>query len=176
MASIFALKRNEQRDFVKVPRSARSKFCDLQNAHYVKCYIIEQYSVTEDIELCTLFCNDELEAEDFSNDESADDTNLPVTATLQGNSILTSHLRSVVDGNKLLLDIQTLYGTYIFLDEVQFVESDFRPGTPEDLPLPCNQLSLLRKARELQSMLCCRARLMLDTLCVTLTFKVEIFV
>ena len=153
MASIFALKKNEQRNFVKVPRQARSKFREIENAHYVKCYIIEQYSVTEEIELCTLFCNDELEAEDFSNDESADDTNLPVTATLQGNSILTSHLRSVVDGNKLLLDIQTLYGTYIFLDEVQFIESYVSIGTPEHLPLACNQLYLLRKARELQSML-----------------------
>ena len=153
MASIFVLNENEKRNFVKVPRSARSKLCDLQNAHYVKCCIIEQYSVMENVELCTILCFDELRAEHFFDDESADDTNLPVTATLQGNTILTSHLRSVVDGNKLLLDIQTLYGTYIFFDEVQFIEGYVSMGTLEHLPLACNQLYLLRKARELQSML-----------------------
>lgn len=153
MASIFVLNKHEQRNFVKVPHSARSKFCDLQNAHYVTCYIIEQYFVTENVELCTTFCFDELRAEDFFDDESADVTNLPVTATLQGNTIVTSHLRSVVDGNKLLLDIETLYGTLIFFDEEQFIESYFTMGTPEHLPVPCNQLYLLRKARELQSML-----------------------
>ena len=59
MASIFALEKNEQRDFVKVPRPAQSKFCEIENAHYVKCYTIEQYSVMENIELCTMFCSDE---------------------------------------------------------------------------------------------------------------------
>lgn len=114
---------------------------------------MEQYSVMENIELCTMFCSDELRAEDFLDDESADHNNLPVTATLRGDIIVTSHLRSVVDDNKLLLDIQKLYGTYIFFDEVQLLERHISMGTPEHLPLPCNQLYLLRMARELQSML-----------------------
>ena len=150
MASIFALKKNEQRDFVKVPRSARWKFCDLQNAHYMKCHIIEQYSVMENIELCTMFCTDELQAEDFFEDESADHTNLPVTALLRGNIIVTSHVCSVVDDSKLLLDIQKLYGTYFYYDAV-LLARQISIATPECLP--CNQLYLLQKARELQSML-----------------------
>ena len=64
---------------------------------------MEQYSVMENIELCTMFCSDELRAEDFLDDESADHNNLPVAATLRGDIIVTSHLRSVVDDNKLLL-------------------------------------------------------------------------
>ena len=153
MASIFALEKTEQRDFVKVPRTARAKICEIESAHYVQCYIIERYSVMEDIELCTMFCStsDELEAEDFSDDESADDISLPVTTTLRGNIIVTSHLRSVVDDNKLVLDIQTLYGTYFFEDAVHLLKRRISMGTPWHLP--CNKLYLLRKARELQSML-----------------------
>ena len=153
MASIFALKKNEQRDFVKVPRTARAKICEIDSAHYVQCYIIERYSVMEDIELCTMFCStsDELEAEDFSDDESADDNSLPVTTTLRDNIIVTSHLRSVDDDNKLLLDIQQVYGTYFFEDAVHLLKK--RIGMATTQRLPCNQLYLLRKAREFQSML-----------------------
>ena len=84
--------------------AARAKFCEIEAAYYVKCYTIEQYSVIENIELCTMFYSDELEAEDFSDDESADDNRLPTT--LRGNIIAASHLRSVVDDNRLLLDIR----------------------------------------------------------------------
>ena len=52
-----------------------------------------------------MFCSDELEAEDFLDDESANDNSVIVTTTLGGNIIATSHLRSVVDDNKLLLDV-----------------------------------------------------------------------
>ena len=79
MASIFALKENEQRKFVKVPRSARSRFCDLQNVHNVECCVIEQYFVKENVELCTVFCSDKLCAED-TFDNSADEAHLPVSA------------------------------------------------------------------------------------------------
>ena len=144
------MKKSEERVFIKVSRSARSKFCDLQDAHYVRCYIIEQYSVKEDIELCTMFCSDELGPEDFS-DESAEDNSLPVTTTLRGNIIVTSHLRSLVDDNKLLLDIQKLYGTYFFEDAVHLLKRRISMGTPWHLP--CNQLYLLRKTHELQIML-----------------------
>ena len=98
-----------------------------------------------------MFCSDELEAEDFPDDDSADDNRLPVTTTLQGNIIVTSHLRSVVDDNKLLLDIQKLYGTYFFTDAVHLLKRRISMATTQRLP--CNQLYLLRKARELQSML-----------------------
>ena len=153
MASIFAVKKKEQRDFVKVPRSARAKFSEIESAYYVKCYTIEEYSVTENIELCTMFCSEELEAEDFSDDddESADHTKLPVTTVLRGNIIATSHLRRVVDDNKLLLDIRKLYGTNFYQDAVHVFER--RIGMAATQRLPCNQLYLLRKARELQSML-----------------------
>ena len=105
----------------------------------------------EDIELCTLFCNDELEEEDFSDDESADHANLPVTTVLRGKIIVTSHLRSVVGDNKLLLDMQRLYGTYFFYDAVQLLQRQVSMATTERLP--CNQLYWLRKARELQRVL-----------------------
>ena len=107
----------------------------------------------EDIELCTMFCStsDELEAEDFSDDESANDNSLPVTTTLRGNIIVTSHVRSVVDDNKLLLDIKKLYSSDFFDDAVHLFERRISMGSPWHLP--CNQLDLLRKARELQSML-----------------------
>ncbi len=98
-----------------------------------------------------MYCSDELRAEDFFGDESADHTNLPVTATLRGNIIVTSHLRSVIDDSKLLLNMQKLYGTYFFYDAVQLLARQTRMATPEHLP--CNQLYLLRKARELQSVL-----------------------
>ena len=149
MASIFALEKNEQRNFAKVPRPARAKFCEIENAHYVKCYTIEQYSVMENIELCTMFCSDELEAEDFSDEEHADHINLPVNATLRGNIIVTSHLRSVVGDHKLLLDMQRLYGTHFFYDAVQLLQRQVSMATTERLP--CNQLYLLRKAHEPQS-------------------------
>ena len=153
MASIFAVKKNEQRDFVKVPRSARSKFSEIESAYYVKCYTIEEYSVMENIELCTMFCSDELEAEDFSNDDddNADDKSMPVTTVLRGNIIATSHLRRMVDDSKLLLDIRKLYGTNFYQDALHVFERRIRMATTERLP--CNQLYLLRKARELQSML-----------------------
>lgn len=64
--------------------------------YYVKCYTIAQYSVMENIELCTKFCSDELEAEDFSDDDSADDNSMPVTTVLRGNIIATTHLRSEI--------------------------------------------------------------------------------
>ena len=137
MASIFALKKNEQRDFVKVPPSVRSKFCEIESAYYVKCYTIEQYSVMENTELCTMFCSDELEAEDFLDDESADDNSMPVTTTLGGKFIVTSHLRSVVDDNKLLLDIRKLCGTYFYQDAVHLFERRISMATTERLP--CNQ-------------------------------------
>ena len=153
MASIFAVKKNEQRNFVKVPRSARSKFSEIESAYYVKCYTIEEYSVMENIELCTMFCSDELEAEDFSNDDddNADDKSMPVTTVLRGNIIATSHLRRMVDDSKLLLDIRKLYGTNFYQDALHVFERRIRMATTERLP--CNQLYLLRKARELQSML-----------------------
>lgn len=69
MASIFALKKSEERDFVKIPRSTRSSFCDLRNVYYVKCCIIEQHLVANVVELCTLFCGDELREEENSDDE-----------------------------------------------------------------------------------------------------------
>ena len=118
MASIFALKEIEQRKFVKVPRSARSRFCDLQNAHHVECCIIEQYFVKENIELCTVFCSGKLCAED-SFDDSADEAHLPLSAALRGKIIVTSHLRSMIDDSKLLLDIKKLYGSDFFDDAVQ---------------------------------------------------------
>ena len=152
MVSIFALEKDEQRNFIKVPRSAQSKFCDLQNTYYVKCCIIERYSVVENIELCTMFCSDELRAEDLFDDESADHTSLPATATLRGNIMVTSYVHNVVGNNKLLLDIKKLYGSDFFDDAVQVLGRHVSgQATPEYLP--CNQLYLLRKARELQSML-----------------------
>lgn len=134
-----------------MPRSARSKFCEIESAYYVQCYIIEQYSVMENVELCTMFCSDELEAEDFFDDESADDNSMLVTTVLGGNIIATSHLRSVVGDNKLLLDIRKLYGTYFYQDAVHLFEKRISMATFERLP--CNQLYLLRKARDIQSML-----------------------
>ena len=86
-----------------------------------------------------------------SFDDSADETNLPVTATLRGNIIVTSHLRSIIDDSKLLLDIKKLYGSDFFDDAVHLFERRISAGTPWHLP--CNQLYLLRGARELQSML-----------------------
>ena len=156
MASIFAVKKKEQRDFVKVPRSARSKFSEIESAYYVKRYTIEEYSVMESIELCTMFCSDELEleAEDFSDDDDdddADDKCMPVTTVLRGNIIATSHLRRVVDDSKLLLDIRKLYGTNFYQDAAHVFERRISMATTQHLP--CNQLYLLRKARELQSML-----------------------
>ena len=150
MASIFALKENEQRDFVKVRRSAMSRFCDLQNAFHVDCNIIEQYFVMENVELRTMFCSDKLRAED-TFDDSADESNLPVTATLRGKIIVTSQLRSMIGDSKLLLDIKKLYGSDFFDDAVHLFERRINMATSERLP--CNQLHLLRKARELQSML-----------------------
>ena len=105
----------------------------------------------ENIELCTMFCSDELEPEDFSDDDSADDNSMPATTVLRGNIIATSHLRSVVDDSKLLLDIRKLYGTYFYQDAVHLFERRISMATTQRLP--CNQLYLLRKARELQSML-----------------------
>lgn len=118
-----------------------------------------------------MFCTDELQAKDFFEDESADHTNLPVTALLRGNIIVTSHVCSVVDDSKLLLDIQKLYGTYFYYDAV-LLARQISIATPECLP--CNQLYLLQKAPELQSMLWCLARLMLNTQYIKFTFKVEI--
>lgn len=69
-----------------------------------------------------MFCSDELEAEDFLDDESADGNSMPVTTTLGGNIIATSHLRSLVDDNKLLLDIRKLYGTYFYQDALHLFE------------------------------------------------------
>ena len=155
MASIFAVNKNEQRDFVKVPRSARSKFSEIESAYYVKCHTIEEYPVMENIELRTLFYSDELEAEDFSDDDDEDespgDNSLPVTTVLRGNIIATSHLRSMIDDSKLLLDIKKLYGSDFFDEAVHLFERRSSMATSERLP--CNQLYLLRTARELQSML-----------------------
>ncbi len=151
MASIFALKENEQRDFVKVSRSARSRFCDLQNAFHVEYCIIEQYFVMENTELCTMFCSDRLGAED-TFDDSAGETNSPATATLRGKIIVTSHLRSMIDDSKLLLDIKKLYGSDFFDDAVNALKRRVS-GQATLQHLPCNQLYLLRKAREVQSQL-----------------------
>ena len=74
-----------------------------------------------------------------------------MNATLRDNIIVVSRLRSVVDDNKLLLDIQKLYGTYFVEDAVHHFDRRISMTTSECLP--CNQLYLLRKARELQSML-----------------------
>jgi len=145
------LKHSEERDFVKVPRWARPIICDLRNVYYVRCRIIEQYPALENIELCTMFCNDELREEEISGDESADHTNSTAYATLRGHIIVTSHVRSVIDDSKLLLDIKKMYDTYFFQGAVQLLATQTRMATPEHLP--CNQLYLLRKARELQSML-----------------------
>ena len=150
MASIFALKENEQRDFVKVRRSAMSRFCDLQNVFHVDCNTIEQYVVMENIELRTMFCSDKPRAED-TFDDSADESSLPVTATLRGKIIVTSQLRSMIGDSKLLLDIKKLYGSDFFDDAIHLFERRISMTTSERLP--CNQLYLLRKARELQSML-----------------------
>ena len=114
------------------------------------CNIIEQYFVVENIELYSMFCSDKLRAED-TFDDSADKNQLPVTATLRGKIIVTSHLRSMIDDSKLLLDIKKLYGSDFFDDAVNLFERRNSMGTPWHLP--CNQLYLLRKARELQSML-----------------------
>ena len=114
------------------------------------CSIIEQYFVIENIELCTMFCSDKLRAED-TFDDSTDESHLPVTATLRGKIIVTSHLRSMVDDSKLLLDIKKLYGSDFFDDAIHLFERRIGMATSERLP--CNQLYLLRKARELQSML-----------------------
>ncbi len=153
MASIFALEKSKESGFVKVPRSARSRFCDLRNVYYVKCGIIEQYLVINDVELCTctLFCGDELREEETSDDESAGHSNSPINATLRGSIIVTSHVRSVVGDNKLLLDVKKLYGTYFFHDAVQLLARQISMATPEHLP--CNQLHFLQKACKLQSML-----------------------
>ena len=133
-------------------RSARAKFSEIESAYYVKCYTIEEYSVMENIELCTMFCSDELEAEDFDDDdESPGDNSSPVTTVLRGNIIATSHLRSMIDDSKLLLDIKKPYGSDFFDDAVHLLERRISMATSERLP--CDQLSLLRKARELQSML-----------------------
>ena len=134
-----------------MPRSAQSKFSEIESAYYAKCYTVEEYSVMESIELCTMFCSDELEAEDFSDDDDADDKSMPVTTVLRGNIIATSHLRRVVDDSKLLLDIRKLYETNFYQDAVHVFERRISMATTQRLP--CNQLYLLRKARELQSML-----------------------
>ena len=152
MASIFALKENEQRDFVKVRRSAMSRFCDLQNAFHVDCNIIEQYSVMENIELCTIFCSDKLRAED-TFDDSADETYLPVTATLRGKIIVTSHLRSMIDDSKLLLDIKKLYGSDFFDDAVHLFERRISMATSETF----HAISYTCCARRVNFRACCDA-------------------
>ena len=83
----------------------------------------------EIIELCSTFCSDKLRAED-TFDDSADETNLPVTATLRGKIIVTSHLRSIIDDSKLLLDIKKLYGSDFFDDAVHLFERRISAGTP----------------------------------------------
>ena len=148
---MFVLNKNEERNFIDVPFRARSKFCDLQKVYYVNSRIVEQYAVLEDIELCTMFCGDELSVE-ACDDESDDHLDISATAPFQGNIIVTAYVCSVVRDDTLLLDIRKLYGTDFFYDAIQLLScADTGLVTPERLP--CNQLYLLKKARKLQSML-----------------------
>ena len=79
-------------------------------------------------------------AEDFFHDESADHTSLPVIATLLDNIIVTSHVRSVVDDNKLFLDVQNSMARTSLTTQYSFLQDKVvwpRPSTFHAISCTC---------------------------------------